>query len=72
MAENSHTLSLPKNRPDLEALIEAAIARLDDFDGDAELEDEHDAEPDDCEGSEVQATVHDYECGPINFGRAAS
>ena len=38
MADNLDTILLPENRIDLEALIEAAIARLDDMDGDPDLE----------------------------------
>lgn len=38
MAVFPDTISLPENRADLEALIEAAIARLDGLDGDPDLE----------------------------------
>lgn len=38
--------ALPVTRPDLEALIEAAIARLDEIDGDPDIEDGADDEPD--------------------------
>ena len=45
MAIVPNTISLPENRLDLEALIEAAIARLDDVDGDTDLEPDFDGEP---------------------------
>ena len=38
MADSLDTIPLPENRTDLEALIEAALARLDDMDGDPDLE----------------------------------
>ena len=65
MAVFPHTRDLPKNRADLEDLIEAAIARLDDMDGDCDLEDGHDAEPDDHETSSVPSFVENYDCSPI-------
>ena len=37
MATFPDTTLLPENRPDLEALVEAAIARLDELDGDVDL-----------------------------------
>ena len=46
MADSLYTQTLPENRPDLEALIEAAITRLDDLDPDPDLEDGGDDEPD--------------------------
>ena len=45
MADSLNTLSLPENRPDLEALIEAAIARLDEIEPDPDLEPDDDGEP---------------------------
>ncbi len=45
MADSLNTLSLPENRPALEALIEAAIARLDDIEPDPDLEPDEDGEP---------------------------
>ena len=45
MADSLNTLFLPDTRPALEALIEAAIAHLDALDGDPELEDTGDGEP---------------------------
>lgn len=45
MADSEHTPLLPENRTDLEALIEAAIARLDLMDPDTDLEDAGDDEP---------------------------
>ena len=38
MADSQDTPSLPENRADLELLIETAIARLDEIDGEADLE----------------------------------
>ena len=45
MAIVPNTITLPENRLDLEALIEAAIARLDDVDGDTDQEPDSDGEP---------------------------
>ena len=45
MAAFPNTISLPENRLDLEALIEAAIARLDDVEPDPDLEPDGDGEP---------------------------
>ena len=55
-----------------EALIEAAIARLDAIDGNRDFENGHDAEADDCEASAEQAPVIDYECSPARFRAVAS
>ena len=69
MADSQHTPTLPENRTDLEALIEAAIARLDAFDGDPDLEvtaeddeDGHDAEK--WYDSWVSPPV---DCSPLRF-----
>lgn len=58
MADSQDTTILPENRTDLEALIEAAIARLDAMDPDADLEDGFDDEP----------SLGALEC-PADFGR---
>ncbi len=54
--------------------LEAAIARLDEIDGDPDLEDscedegvDTDSEPDDCVGS--VAIVRHYDCSPIRLVR---
>ena len=44
MADSLNTPTLPENRLDLEALIEAAIARLDEIEPDPDLEEEPDLE----------------------------
>ncbi len=45
MATFPNSISLPKNRADLEALIEAALTRLDELDGCPDFEDGGDHEP---------------------------
>ncbi len=45
MATFPNSISLPKNREELESLVERLIARLDELDGDADLEDGSDSEP---------------------------
>lgn len=45
MADFAHSIPLPENRLALEALIQAAIDRLDDLDPDPDLEEEPDGEP---------------------------
>ena len=74
MAVSEDTLLLPKSRQALEDLIEAAIARLDELDGDPDLEEtcEDDGVDTDSEfdyRNESICTVHHYDCSPIRFGR---
>lgn len=71
MADSEHTPLLPENRTDLEALIEAAIARLDAMDGDPDFEDGDDAEADQHEASAEPSPVHAYDCGPVFSRRRA-
>ncbi len=59
MADSLNTPTLPENRPDLEALIEAALARLDDLDLDPDLEETADLEPgeDDEDGGDDEPSL---------------
>ena len=68
MADSQHTPTLPENRTDLEALIEAAIARLDAFDGDPDLEDGHDLEQAcEDEGWNDSWVSPPVDCSPLRF-----
>ena len=64
MADSMPILS---DRQAIEIVIEALIARLDDLDGDCDLEDGHDAEPDYREASYEPSPVHHYDCSPIRL-----
>ena len=75
MAIVPNTITLPENRLDLEALIEAAIARLDDVDGDTDLEAVSEDEGAQCEdeGSYNCASGHPFGTGdfsPIRLVRS--
>lgn len=71
MADSPYTRTLPETRLELEQLIEAAIARLDDFDGDPDLEIQCEDEGAQCddEGFEevdVSDSEDDPRCGWAN------